>query len=517
MAGVAFRDYLQARLIVVWGANPSASGIHLVPIIRKAKQNGSQVVVVDPRRTQLAKLADIHLGLRPGTDLPVALSIINWVFENGHADDRFLSEHTLGRRELAKRAGRWDIQTAASVAGVEAGQVLDFAELYANSSPAVIRCGWGLERNRNGGSAVAAVLALPAVAGKFGVRGGGYTMSNSGAWEDGWDPVFPEETNESREVNINRLGRELLEGDPPIKSVFIYNCNPVATFPQQGKVIQGLEREDLFTVVFDSVMTDSARYADVMLPATTFLEQEDLAKGYGAMILQKVTAVIEPIGESRSNFEVFAELGRRFGIQKGDGDEPESFIEKFLALTPDQRRAWDEVQESGYAFPSAGFEPVQFRDVFPRTTDGKIHLVPEWMDAEAPLGLYAFREDPGSAEYPLAMISPATNKTISSTFGQLIDGQVPLEMHSEDASERGIETGDEVKVFNENGEVVCPVRTSSDVCKGTVVLPKGLWRQNTFNGYTSNALVPDSLTDVGAGACFNDARVQVRLSIKPEA
>ncbi len=183
MAGIAPQDYAHARLIVLWGVNPSVSGIHIVPHIQAAQRAGAKLVVVDPRRTRLAEHADLHLAVRPGGDLPLALAVIRWLFENGGADEKFLAEHTTGSEELRRRAAPWTIDRAASASGVAASQIERFASLYAESSPAALRCGWGLERNRNGGSAVAAVLALPAVAGKFGVRGGGYTMSNSSIWD----------------------------------------------------------------------------------------------------------------------------------------------------------------------------------------------------------------------------------------------------------------------------------------------------------------------------------------------
>jgi anaerobic selenocysteine-containing dehydrogenase len=271
MGGVAYQDYEHANLIVIWGANPSASGIHLVPYIRNAQRRGAKLVVIDPRRTPLARLADLHLPLRPGTDLPVALSLHRYLFENGLADEEFLAAHARGADRLRERAREWTFPRAAEVAQVPAAHLEALADLYAQASPAVIRCGWGLERNRNGGNAVLAILALPAVGGKFGVRGGGYTMSNSAAygvraatWIEAAEPA-------TRLVNMNHLGRALLEYDaPPVALLFVYNCNPLATMPDQVRVLRGLEREDLFTVVYDQVMTDTARYADVLLPAPTF-------------------------------------------------------------------------------------------------------------------------------------------------------------------------------------------------------------------------------------------------------
>ncbi len=511
MTGVAYADYGCARMIVVWGANPSASGIHLVPHIRNAQQAGAKLVVVDPRTTPLARKADVHLALRPGTDLPVALSIIRYLFEQGHADRTFLDRHAHGAEALRARAAEWPFERAADVAGVSAKALEQVASWYASTSPAVVRCGWGLERNRNGGNAVLAVLALPAVGGKFGVRGGGYTMSSSAAfglkatqWVDADEPP-------TRLVNMNHLGRALLEYDkPPVKALFVYNCNPLATMPDQRRVLAGLERDDLFTVVYEQVMTDTARYADVILPATTFLENYDIAKGYGSISLQLVRPVIDVVGEARPNPEVFGELAHRLGVS--NGRELATEAETLLHVVSRMSGAIGEpLMASGAADPPHGGQPVQFVDVFPKTEDGKINLFPESIARDAPAGLYGYQPDPATTEFPLALISPASDRTISSTLGELRPRHAALQIHPSDAAARGIADGEAVRVFNSLGEVQCPAAVSIDVPPGTVSLPKGLWRKSTYNGLTANALAPDTLTDIGEGACFNDARVQVAL------
>ena len=341
MAGVTYQDYPHARLIILWGVNPAASGIHLVPYLREAQKAGARLVVVDPRATSLARQAEIHLAVRPGTDLPVALSLHRFLFEEGHADQAFLAEHTTGAEQLRARAAEWTFERAADVAGIDAADLRRLAELYVATSPALVRCGWGLERNRNGGAAAAAVLALPAVAGKFAVRGGGYSMSNStalGIKAAAWMNDTPEPP--TRIVNMNHLGRALLEYDSPsVDMLFVYNCNPLATMPDQNRVLEGLQREDLFTVVFDQVFTDTARYADVILPSTTFLENYDIAKGYGSISLQLVRPVIEPVGEARSNPEVFSQLAARLGL--GEAEEEIDTLMRISGRLPaaDRRRA----------------------------------------------------------------------------------------------------------------------------------------------------------------------------------
>jgi anaerobic selenocysteine-containing dehydrogenase len=509
MPGVTYLDYVHAKLIVLWGVNPAASGIHLVPYIKEARKAGARLVVIDPRATSLARQADLHIAPRPGTDLPIALALHRYLFENDFADQQFLSEHTRGAEQLRQRAAGWTIERAAGEAGIDARVLATFAEMYTATSPALVRCGWGLERNRNGGSAAAAILALPAVAGKFRVRGGGFSMSNSAAFgikAAAWMNDTPEP--KTRLVNMNLLGRALTEfKDPPVRMLFVYNCNPLATMPDQNRVLSGLKREDLFTVVYEQVFTDTTRYADVLLPATTFLENYDIAKGYGPISLQLVRPVIEPYGEARPNAEVFSELSARLGI--GAAEEEIDTLMRIASRLPASLSA--ELMETGSATPPFGGAPVQFVDVFPLTADRKVDLFPEALDRSAPAGLYGYQPDPATDRYPLALISPASEKTVSSTLGELRERPAVLQMHPDDAKARGLSKDDPVRVFNALGEVQCPVALNADIRPGTVSLPKGLWRKSTYNGSTSNALVPDTLTDLGGGACFNDARVEVAL------
>ncbi|HEV8629242.1 MAG TPA: molybdopterin-dependent oxidoreductase [Thermoanaerobaculia bacterium] len=511
MAGVAFSDYVHARLIVVWGANPSATGIHFIPIVQEAQRQGARLVVVDPRSTALAKQADLHLQPRPGGDLPLALAVIRWLFENGRADEEFLRRHTTGADELRRRAATWTPERAAQASGVPVAEIEAFARLYADAAPAVIRCGWGLERNRNGGSAVASVLALPAVGGKFGVRGGGYTMSNSGAWKLDDEVAIGEPEPPTRAINMNLLGEALLTYDqPPIEVLFVYNSNALATTPDQERVRAGLEREDLFTVVFDQVRTDTALYADVLLPATAFLEHRELARGYGAMVMHRLEPVAEAPGEARPNYEVFAELTHRLGLQRpGDAEDPAALEQALLGGSDANRALLAALNGSGIAEAPLGLAPIQFVDHFPRTADGKAHLVPPDLDREAPHGLYTYQPDPATAAAPLALISPATNRTISSYLGHLRRGKVPLEMHPGDAAQRGLREGDRVRVWNDHGEVVTRLHLNADLRPGVACLPKGLWARHTENGRTANALAPPTLADLGGSACFNDARVEV--------
>ncbi|MEP6802672.1 MAG: molybdopterin-dependent oxidoreductase [Acidobacteriota bacterium] len=510
MAGIALDDYAHAKLAVVWGANPHASGIHLLPHLQASRRAGGRLVVLDPRRTRLAAEADLHLPLKPGTDLPVALAVHRWLFENGAADLEFLATHATGWEELRRRAEPWTISRAAAEAGLVEQDLEKFARWYAESSPAAIRCGWGLERNRNGGSATAAILALPAVGGKFGVRGGGYTLSNSAVWELDSLRAAGAKPSASREINMNRAGEALLNSERPVRLLFVYNCNPLMTLPEQEKVRRGLEREDLFTVVFDPVMTDTALYADVVLPATSFLERTELSRGYGAYVLQEALPAIPPVGESRPNHEVFGELCRRAGVARpGDATDGRALIAEILAGHASGAAWRASLDSDAPAAPSCGRSPIQFVDVFPRTADRRAHLVPAELDVEAPSGLYGYRGDPATAAYPLALVSPATDQTISTTLGELRREIAVMEMHPADALARGISDGDRVVARNLSGRVSCVVRVAPTLRPGVVSVPKGLWSHNTFGGSTANAVAPDTLADLGGGACFNDARVEV--------
>ena len=507
MPSVTYEDFPEARLIVLWGVNPSASGIHIIPFIREAQKRGAKLVVLDPRTTPLAKQADIHLQVKPGTDLPVALSIHRYLFEEGRADKAFIAEHTTGAERLRERAREWTFERAAAEAGISAEALAEFARLYADSSPALMRCGWGQERNRNGGSASMAILGLPAVAGKFGVRGGGYTMSNSASWGIARPWIRADEPS-TRVVNMNQLGRALTEYDPPVKLLFVYNSNAAVTTPDQARVLKGLEREDLFTVVFDQVMTDTARYADVILPNTTFLEHYDLARAYGPFSLRLGKPVIEPVGESRSNAEVFGELLERTGLAE-EGDY-RGELEEMLGVLNDLPPAYGgDLREFGAAKPPFEGRPIQFSTVWPLTADRKVNLFPEALDAGTPAGLYGYQADPATTQYPLALISPASERSITSTLAELSRPEVRLLMHPDDAAQRGLKEGDAVRIFNALGEVKCNLAVGGWIRPGTVSLPKGIWRRHTANGYTGTVLVPDTLTDLGGGACFNDARVQV--------
>jgi len=513
MPGVAFEDYPHARCILIWGANPRASNIHLVPYLRRARKNGAFIGVVDPRRNFSADEVDLHLPVYPGTDVAVALAMIGRWKQQGILAADFLSQHATGLDTLLQEADQWPVERAAEVARVPADDIRRLADVYAASSPALNRCGWGLERNRNGGQSIAAVLALSAVLGKFGVRGGGYTLSNGGATKFDLKKIFGTYDWNTRELNMTRLGALLAgEADPPVKSLFVYNCNPAVTAPEQGLILEQLAREDLFTVVFDQVMTDTAACADIVLPATTFLEDREVRRGYGAYVIGGSQPAISRRGEARPNQEVFAALGRAMGFEdEAFTWDTETCVRKIAEAiemrggTP-AAEALAETLLAGkhvqFEFPGA--TPVQFGTVFPQTPDGKICLAP------AALGPQPYRYLPPTSEkYPLALISPATSKMVTSMMGEFNFPELRLTLHPADAAERGVREADIVRVYNDLGEVHCRVTLSDRLRRGVAALPKGAWRKSSLNGRTATALCPADVQVVGGGACFNDARVEV--------
>jgi anaerobic selenocysteine-containing dehydrogenase len=365
----ALEDLEHSELVILWGVNPSASGIHLVPILDRVLARGGTLIVVDPRRTPLARRAHLHLAPRPGTDLPLALAAIGHLFSTGRADRAFLAAHTVGADVLEARAAAWPLPAAADVCGVPAAQIAELAERLVRARPAMVRAGWGLERTRNGCGAAAAVMALPAVAGAFGVRGGGLCMSNGHAgWGVSKEAAIGAPPPTTRQLNMVELGRALDPDrglrDPAIEAVFVYNCNPVATAPDQLAVRRGLARPDVLTIVHDAVMTDTAALADVVLPATTFLEHREIRRGYGAMRLYDSPPVIAPIGQARSNNALFAELLARLGLARPG--EPTTDAELADAIFAGPRGAELRAQLRDHG----GREPARRRRAGPRAAGG---------------------------------------------------------------------------------------------------------------------------------------------------
>ena len=515
--GIRPEQVADARLIVVWGNNVTWSNLHLVPWINRARKAGARLVVVDPRRTVIARRADLHLALRPGTDVVLAWAVAAELERRGGIDRAFVGRHVEGVDEFMALARRWSVSDAARVCGVPEEDVRALAEWYHTLSPAAISVGNGLERNQNGGSGIRAIFALPALAGKFGVPGGGLVNGASFAFPKtpgrlARPDLVPEGT---RTLNIIDVGRHLLDASlvPPIKAVFIYNHNPVVVHPDATRLQRGLAREDLFVVGADVVMTDSMTYADVVLPAASHFEHADLYPAYGQHWLQRAEPVISPQGEALPNTEIFRRVAARFGFsdpifRASDAELMDD------ALDPDDPRLGGVrphrlATDRALAMTVGGEDAILFRNVLPKTPSGKVELASAYLEKKYGARLPTWR--PVESRYPLALISPASDRRITSTFGGLhvADGPPPLEMHSDDARARGLHDGMRVRVWNDLGEIRLPLRISDALPRGVVCTLKGAWLATSDNGQTVSALCPAHHADISEGACFNDARVEV--------
>ncbi len=500
------RDVIHSRLIVIWGANPTVSNTHFPPLVTRAQREfGAKVVVVDPRATAMAKRADLHLAVRPGTDVVLAFAIARELDRLGLIDRGFAAEHATGVDEFLGAADEFPLARATDLCGVPADAITELATMLGTIRPALVRPGWGLERNRNGGSACAAVMSLPVLTGQFGVPGAGVLASLGGASPVTWDarePDTPVDRRQARFFNMNTFGASLCDEalDPPIRVLFVQGSNLAVTNPDQTAVLRGLAREDLFTIVHEQVMTDTARYADVVLPATTHFETHDLADSYGSFTVQELPRVIDPVGESWSNNELAAELARRMGYDLTRFDTSRDAV--LARCLPGADAAAESAVEAIGVQPTRPDDgTVQFRDTFP--PDGRARL------ASLPgLGVprYTELDDP----YPLTLLTPATPKTINSIFGEFQPPDAAVRMHADDAAGRGLVDGQSVRVYNDRASVPTAVRVDASVRPGVVVMPKGSWCRDFAGGLTANALVPDTLSDLAGGACFNDTRVDVR-------
>ncbi len=474
-------DVVNAQLVVVWGANPTVSNTHFPPLVRQATDAGAKLVVVDPRRTPMAKRADYHLAIRPGTDVVLALAVANFWAQRALMDQTFVAAHAEGVDELLAAAAPWSLETAAEICGLEAGQIEAVAELWAATPATMLRIGWGQERNSNGGAACRAVLGLPVLAGSFGRPGSGVIYATHAA-DVRPNRRWPAEarTKTSRpSVNMHQLGQWLgPEAGTPYRVLFIQGANPALMCPDMTAVDRALSRDEVFTVVHDQVMTDTARYADVVLPATTSFEINDVAASYGTLMVQPVKAVIERVGQSRSNDEVGLALARAMGWD--------------WQAAPIS----DAVADVGPRLFSAG---RQFADSLP--FDGRAHLI----DPEQGAPRYV----PVVAAEPLTLISPASSKLINSMFGEFQSPAPKVKLHSTDAAARSLSDGQLVRVFNGQGSITVTLDVGDDTRPGVAVMAKGIWRREFSDGVGVNALTPATGDPLVNGACFNDTRVEV--------
>ncbi len=502
-----------AKLNVVWGNNATVTNLHLVRNVRRAMRKGGRLVVVDPLRTKIAEQADLHLAPLPGTDILLAWALAAELERIGAFDTAFIDQHLLGFDEFMQEARAWPVTRAAAACGLREDHIVTFAQWLAEADPLVFAPGNGLERGRNGGSSIRALIALPALLGKLGkqsgiVLGAGSAFHKTPARLQRPDLVPPG----TRTLNLIDVGRHLADDDidPPLRAVFIYNHNPIVVHPDQNRMRRGLARDDVFTVGIDVTMNESMEHCDIVLPAATHFEYADIYAAYGHHWLQRAEPVIPPQGESLPNTEIFRRLAARFGFNDPcfaatDAELIDEAVDLADGARPSEIATDSAVQMKG----PDGNPLVMFDNVFPATPSGKIELRSEslakrWGDAAL---MPTWREHRG--DYPLMLISPASSTRISSTLG--FTGSPPkLLMHPRDAASRGLTHGGNVKVWNGRGEVVLPLDVTDDVAPGVVASEKGAWLSTSSTGQTISALVSaDMRADLAEGACFNDTLVEV--------
>jgi anaerobic selenocysteine-containing dehydrogenase len=486
-------DVRESDAIVLWGVNPSVSGIHLVPLVRRARKAGAFLAVVDPVRTPLARESDLHLPVQPGADTALALGMIRVAHDEGLVDRDFVRERTRGWDALL--AATPSAAEAAATAGVSLDALRALPRAMAKARAPFFRVGWGLERNRNGVDSVRAVLSLRAALGRFSAPGAGVALSTSGGYildrkaaQGGHLRKRP-----SRTINMSELGKALEEArNPEIRALYVYNANPVATAPNQARVIRAMSRDSLFTVVHEQLWTDTCDYADVVLPATTFLEHADLLRSYGGYALQWSEPVIPPAGEAKSNHELFSRLANALGFTEPEFSESEVDIARSIVKDFDQLRK-DRIRPLK--------RPRPFVDVAPSRG---------FVDLAGPSGPPRQRAPVADADLPLIVITPASDKAITS---QLFETEPPggakVLLAPAEAARRGLRDGEKVRLRNSLGEVHATLSISDDLPPGVASIPKGLWREHTLNRWTGNVLAPDHVDEVGGGACYNDARAEI--------
>ena len=514
---------VHAKLIVVWGNNVTYSNLHLAPLIKKAKADGAKLVVIDPKRIKISEQADMYLAVKPGMDLILAWAVAVELERRGAFDQAFIAQHVFGAEEFMVNARQFTLAESAALCGVSAEEIRAFAALYHQTSPAVISIGNGLERNQNGGNGIRSIFALPALCGKFGVVGGGVVGGSGNAFpKTGAKLTRPDLVPEgTRTLNILDIGHHLVEQDLdiPLMGLFIYNHNPVIVSPDQNTLRKGLEREDVFIVGCDVAMTDSMKYADIILPAATHFEHDDLFCAYGQPYLQRAEAVIPLVGESLPNTEIFRRLAQRFGFddpifKASDKDLMDDAIDgtdaRLKGFKPSEIPLGVALSmEAKDTSVGHTGQVVLLLNQMPGTPSGKIELKSSYLKDK--YGEEIPQYNAVVSDFPLTLISPSSNKMITSTFGGLKvnDNTPPLEMNPVDAAARGLENGIRVKVYNALGEVFLPLAITSAVRPGVLCSPKGSWFKTTSNKQTVSALAPTTKADLANGACFNDCRVEV--------
>jgi anaerobic selenocysteine-containing dehydrogenase len=518
-------QFANAKFILAWGANIHGTNVHLWPFIVEARRKGAKLVVIDPVQTRTAALADTHLAIHPGSDLALALAMMHVIIGEQLHDAHYVAHHTNGFHELSEQVREWTPARAAALTGIPANAIVTLAREYATTKPAAIRLNYGIQRSERGGAAVRAVAALAAITGSWKHAGGGLQLTTSHAFQFNTAALERPDLQkssalgkEARLVNMSKLGEALNElNDPPVKALVVYNSNPAAIAPNQNRVLQGLRRDDLFTVVLEHLQTDTADYADILLPATTFLEHTDLYRSYGHYFMQLARPALAPQGEARSNVEIFRALARRMNFaddcfQDSEDDMIRQVLSsghKFMdgvTLERLDREHWVRLNISPQGTPFLPFAQGGFG-----TASGKCELGGEALHYVPPVESRFGSEDL-RRKYPLEMITSKADHAMNSTFGyrDTLDAQTGvLHLCAEDAAARQLSAGDRVRVFNDRGSLTLRAEIDTTVRAGVVRAPAVRWAKRAEDGRSANALTSERLTDMGGGPTFFSCLVQV--------
>jgi anaerobic selenocysteine-containing dehydrogenase len=517
----------EAKLIILWGANPIVSNLHLWSRVQEAKRRGAKVIAVDPYRSLSAEKCTQQVALLPGTDGALALGMMHVLISEDLLDHDYIARYTVGFEALRSRVlAEYPPQRVAQICGISSEEVEQLARDYGTSKPAAIRLNYGMQRHAGGGIAARTIACLPALVGAWRDAAGGIVLSTADFY--GFDHAALERPDllgerRPRVINQSKLGDALLSAEPPIKALIVYNNNPVAVCPDSEKVVAGFSREDLFTVVLDHFQTDTADYADIVLPATTQLEHWDVHKSYGHLYVLANNPAIAPVGESLPNSEVFRRLAARMGFDEPCfRDSDEEICRTAVASTKPRMNGvkWETLKERGWQKLDVPQRYAPFAEgAFP-TPSGKCEFYSAVLDKQGidPLPFYnppAEISDAGLAQrYPLAFLSPPARHFLNSSFANLprfreFEREPHLDMHPDDAAARGIRDGETVRVFNDRGSYVLRARINGKPRRGVVVAPSVWWKKYSPDGRNANNVTAQRTTDLGGGATFYDCRVQV--------
>jgi anaerobic selenocysteine-containing dehydrogenase len=521
----------EAKLILLWGTNTLTSNPHLWPFILEAKQKGAVTICIDPLRTRTAEQCDEHIPIRPGTDAALALGMMHVLFRDGLVDQNYLQAMTVGWEKLRDRVlTEYAPERVAEICRLPVETIERLGRLYGTTRPTFIRLNYGLQRHRGGGSAVRAISILPAVTGAWNDVGGGAQLSSSGTFSLNTAALERPDLirRETRIINMSRLAEALNDiSDPPVRAIVVYNSNPGAVAPDRSRVLRGLAREDLFTVVLEHFQTDTADWADVLLPATTQLEHEDLHKAYGHLYAMHNARAIDPLGEALPNTEIFRRLAAAMHLDFPElKDSDETMMRQALtgAGPSSQGITLESLRQTGYQRLSVPQPHLPFRmgQKLP-TASGKIEIESQRVAALGidPLPLYiapaeSEENDPALARrFPLTLISPPAHTFLNSTFVNVMSlrrpvGRPTLEIHESDATARGLRAGQTVTIFNDRGSFSAEAVVTDRVRPGVVSVASVWWGKLTADGGNANQTTSERITDLGRGATFYDNLVEVR-------